>query len=82
VKAFKGFEVKATPVLIINDISIYLHLGDVNYLLEAINKTETFFGNSYYGYKIKKKFAKLLSKKEKKRVELIIENIDNSFFTG
>lgn len=80
--AFKEFEKKPTPVLIINDISIYLHLGDIDYLLEAINKTETFFGNSYYGFKIKKRFARLLSKKEKKRVELIIENIQNSFFTG
>jgi len=81
-KAVQEFEKRPTKVLIVNDISIYLHLGDADYFLEIIDKAETFFGNSYYGYKIKKEFTKLLNKKEIKKVDLLIKNIKNSFFTG
>jgi hypothetical protein len=81
-KAIQDFKKKPNPVLIINDISIYLHLGDVNYLLEIIGKADTFFGNTYYGSKINRKFARLLSIRETKKVEFLINRIKNSFFTG
>jgi len=70
-----------TKVLIMNDMSIYLHLGDKKFLLNVINSTPTFFGNSYFGTKIKKSFGKLLSLKEKKRVEFFINHIPNSLHT-
>ncbi len=70
-----------TPVLIINDISLYLHLGSNKYLINTINKSNTFFGNSYYGTSIVRKFSNLLSIKEKKRVEFLIKNVDNPFVT-
>jgi len=71
-----------TPFLIINDMSIYLHLGSKTTLLEIIKKSSTFLGNAYYGTSIKSKFSGLLSVLEKKRVEYFIKNIDNSFYTG
>jgi hypothetical protein len=71
-----------TKVLIMNDISIYLHIGNKNTLLNAINSAHTFFGNSYYGIKIKKSFCALLSLKEKSRVEFLINNIPNSILTS
>jgi len=70
-----------TPVLIINDISLFLHLGSNKYLINTINKSDTFFGNSYYGSSISSKFSKLLSIKEKRKVESLIKNIENSFKT-
>ena len=70
-----------TKVLIMNDISIHLHLGDKKFLLNTINNSQTFFGNSYYGIKIKKSFSTLLSLKEKKRVEFLITHIKNSILT-
>jgi len=70
-----------TPVLIINDISLFLHLGSSKYLINTIDKSDTFFGNSYYGTSIKSKFSKLLSIIEKKKVEFLIRNIENSFTT-
>ncbi|GAG03312.1 MAG: hypothetical protein ACTSPU_02255 [Promethearchaeota archaeon] len=70
-----------TPVLIINDISIYLHLGSNKYLINTINKSVTFFGNSYYGSSISSKFSKLISIKEKRKVESLIKNVENSFTT-
>jgi hypothetical protein len=70
-----------TPVLIINDISLFLHLGSNKYLINTINKSDTFFGNAYYGSSISSKFSKLLSVKEKIRVESLIKNVENSFAT-
>jgi len=70
-----------TPVLIINDISLFLHLGRNEYLINTINKSNTFFGNTYYGSSISSKFSKLLSLIEKKKVEFLIKYIENSFST-
>jgi hypothetical protein len=70
-----------TPVLIINDISLYLHLGSNKYLINTINKSNTFFGNSYYGSSISSKFSKLISIKEKRKVESLIKIVENSFTT-
>lgn len=69
---------KPTPFLIINDLSIYLHKGNKEYLLSTINKSTTFFGNSYYGYSISSKYSKLLNIKERKQVEYLIKNMDHS----
>jgi hypothetical protein len=38
-----------TPVLIINDVSIYLHLGGIHLLLAAIKKSKTALINGYAG---------------------------------
>ncbi|TFG23277.1 MAG: hypothetical protein EU533_03350 [Promethearchaeota archaeon] len=81
-KSLKIFNENPTKLLIMNDISIYLHLGDKNYLLNTIQKVNTFLGNSYYGSTIKTGFGCLLSLKEKKRVEFLIKNLDNSILTG
>ncbi|MFX1315923.1 MAG: hypothetical protein ACFE9T_08675 [Promethearchaeota archaeon] len=78
----KEFNQNPTKILIINDISIYLHLGDKKYLLETINKTSTFLGNSYYGRTIKRKFASLLSLRERYYVEYLIKNIESAYLTG
>jgi len=81
-KILNNFKENPTNFLIINDISIYLHLGSKRYILETIFKVNTFFGNSYYGTSIKSKFPTLLSINEKKKVNFLIKNIKNSYFTG
>ncbi len=80
-KALEIFNQKTTDFLIINDISIYLHLGDKSYLLNIIKKASTFCGNSYCGTTIKTGYGKLLSLKEKKRVEFLVKNLNNSILT-
>ncbi|MFX1346288.1 MAG: hypothetical protein ACFFBC_10620 [Promethearchaeota archaeon] len=71
-----------TPVLIINDISIYLHIGNVKPLLEVINRSNTFFGNSYYGSSITRNYATLFSLREKRQIEYLIKKVEKSYFTG
>ncbi len=70
-----------TSMLIINDISIHLHLGDKKRFINVIKTAETFFGNSYYGSSIKRNFAILFSLKEKKKVKYLIKNVDKSYYT-
>lgn len=38
-----------TPILFINDVSMYLQAGKASILLEAVRSAETFFANSYEG---------------------------------
>ncbi|MFX1389220.1 MAG: hypothetical protein ACFE9Z_04045 [Promethearchaeota archaeon] len=82
VKILSEFDRDPTSILIINDISIYLHIGNKNLLMDLIERTETFFGNSYYGTSIKSDFTKLISLREKRLVDYLVKNIDNSYFTG
>jgi hypothetical protein len=81
-QALEEFNQSTTSFLIINDVSIYLHLGDKSFLLNTIKKASTFCGNSYYGDTIKSGYGKLLSLKEKKRVEFLIKNLDNPILTN
>ncbi|MHA2035296.1 MAG: hypothetical protein ACW98X_02620 [Promethearchaeota archaeon] len=81
-KLLEMFNEAPTPILIINDISIYLHIGGLNLLLKAIKNSSTFFGNSYYGSSIKKDYANLFSRREKKQVENLIKEMEKSYTTG
>jgi len=76
------FKENPTPVLIINDISIYLHIGNRKLLLDSIRKVNTFFGNSYYGSSMKSDFTKFFNLREKRLVENLIKKIEFSYFTG
>ena len=77
----ENFNEKSTSFLIINDISIYLHLGNKKYLLETIIKASTFFGNSYYGSSIKCNFATFFSLREKRSVRYLLKRVDNAYIT-
>jgi hypothetical protein len=77
----KSFNDSPTKILIINDISIYLHIGNKNLLLKAIKKSNTFFGNSYYGSSIKSNFATLFSLREKRLVEYIMKKVEFCYQT-
>ncbi len=71
-----------TPILIINDVSIYLHLGSKKTLLNLIKQAKTFFGNTYSGDSIISKTTKLLSILERKKVDFLIKNVNNPIFAG
>ena len=75
------FNEEPTSILIINDISIYLQLGDKKYILDTIKQASTFFGNTYYGSSIKRNFAKIFSKKEKRSVKFLLKRVDKAFTT-
>ncbi len=81
-KILKKYKDNPSSILIINDISIYLHIGNKKLLLGSIEKSNTFFGNSYYGSSIKTDFTALFSLREKRLVEYLVKKIENSYYTG
>ncbi|MFX1446253.1 MAG: hypothetical protein ACFFHV_22880 [Promethearchaeota archaeon] len=81
-KILNEFNKNPTPLLIINDISIYLHIGNKNLLLDSIKKSSTFFGNTYYGLSIQTNFTSLFNLREKRLVEYFVKKMDYSYFTG
>lgn len=80
-KILKQYNESPTSILIVNDISIYLHIGNIKLLLESIKKSNTFFGNSYYGSSINSSFTKLFSLREKRLVQYLIKKVEYSYYT-
>lgn len=80
-KVLESYIKKPTNILIINDISIYLHVGDEKLLLESIKKCNTFFGNTYYGTSIRSNFKSNFSIKERRTIENLLKKVENSFKT-
>lgn len=80
-KALESYIKKPTNILIINDISIYLHVGDEKLLLKSIKKCNTFFGNTYYGTSIRSDFESNFSIKERRTIENLLKKVENSFKT-
>jgi GTPase SAR1 family protein len=54
-----------TSILFVNDVSIYLQMGDLNRLLEAVSLAGTFVANSYEGPTLEDDQQSGLSKREK-----------------
>ncbi|TXT64931.1 MAG: hypothetical protein BAJALOKI3v1_150034 [Promethearchaeota archaeon] len=74
------FEKAPTPYLLINDMSIYLHLGNPAQIIKIVEKSHTFLGNSYYGKTIseKAKFARLFSLKEHLTIKHLLKYFDRA----
>ena len=81
-KILNLFNENPTSILIINDISIFLHIGNKKLLIDSIQKSNTFLGNSYYGSSIKTDFTNIFSLREKRLVEYLVQKIEKSYFTG
>ncbi len=81
-KILKIFYENPTSILIINDISIYLHIGNKKLLLDSIHKSSTFFGNSYYGSSINTDFTWVFSQREKRLVEYLMKKVEYSYSTS
>jgi len=65
-----------TKILIINDLSIYFHAGELSKILYCLNEAETFLANSYYGKTLKNDFKTGISSREKVLVKKLMEYMD------
>jgi len=75
-KLFKIYLSHPTRILVINDLSIFLHRGTVKEIMDIIKESDTFIGNAYYGSRIKDKFDTGIDEVERQRVEELIEYMD------
>ena len=76
-KLFNIYSSNPTKILIINDLTIFLHYGTVDELLNIIKTSKTFIGNAYYGYSIKDRFNTGLDEVERKKVKSLIDHMDS-----
>jgi len=70
-----------TSILIVNDISYYLHLGNKKFVQKIIKESNTFFGNSHYGSSMSKDLNNKFIRREKYCVEFLIKKIDFAYPT-
>jgi len=66
-----------TKILIINDLSIYVHAGPFEDVDACIMESETFIANSYFGKKIDGKFPKIRYRERKFIIDLLrfVDNV-------
>ncbi len=65
-----------TSCLFINDLTIHLHAGDPNLLLEAIRRSETFIGNAYSGSSLAPDHGSGLSARERELLQRVVSVVD------
>lgn len=62
---FDIFKNTPTPILFINDLTIYLHAGSLERLIEVIEMADTFVGNAYEGLGLKEDKGSGISERER-----------------
>ncbi|MEM3381624.1 MAG: hypothetical protein QXI59_00840 [Candidatus Bathyarchaeia archaeon] len=67
---------RPTPILFINDLSIYLQSGRWMKILEAMNRSDTFIANAYYGEALKEDLGTGISEVEKRLVKKLSDRVD------
>ncbi|MGQ9781906.1 MAG: hypothetical protein ACUVQ8_06635 [Nitrososphaeria archaeon] len=67
---------KPTSVLIINDLTIYLHSGEISKVTLCMNSAKTFIANAYYGEYLKDDKGSNISSRERALVESISSKCD------
>lgn len=72
----KSYLSSPTSHLFVNDLTMHLHAGDVDLLLEAIRQSVTFVGNAYSGSALAPDHGSGLSKRESELLQRVIGAVD------
>lgn len=72
----KKFLLKPTPLLFINDVSIYLQAWGIEKILLAMNKSQTFIANGYFGKRLEADFGTGISMKEHMMMRRLMQVMD------
>ena len=65
-----------TSCLFINDLTIHLHAGNPNLILEAVRRSETFIGNAYSGSSLAPDHGSGLSGRERELLQRVVSVVD------
>jgi archaellum biogenesis ATPase FlaH len=74
--AIRAYRKKPTPILFINDLSIYLQSGDISSILELINLPKTLIANGYYGTSLDHDLGTGISKLERSMMDRLCQSMD------
>mgnify|MGYP001106950002 CR=1 FL=1 len=72
----RQFLAALSPILFVNDISIYFHSGTPDLMFEAAERAETFVGNGYYGEYFAFDHGTGVSERERKLMDLFAAKMD------
>lgn len=72
----KLFLENPTEILIVNDITIYFHAGEIEKVFEIMDASKTFIANAYYGSALSEDKGSGLSAREKKLVQILSRKCD------
>lgn len=72
----RSYLASLTPYLFVNDLTIHLHTGDVELLLEAIRKSRTFVGNAYSGTLLEDDRGAGVSRRERQQLRKVAAVVD------
>lgn len=70
------FRASPTPVLFINDVSIYLQMGDLETLWDTVAKAGTIVANGYMGEKLRYDRGSGVSDRERRSMEKLAARFD------
>jgi GTPase SAR1 family protein len=73
---FEEFTKKATDILVVNDITLYLHLGELKTVLECIKLAKTFLATAYYGSKLAEDLGTGISLRERQLTDKLAAFMD------
>ena len=65
-----------TEVLVLNDVTLYLHLGKLETVLRCVRLANTFLTTAYYGSKLAEDLGTGISSKEKQLTDKLAASMD------
>lgn len=74
--ALEEYEAEPTPILFVNDVSIYLQSGFDEPVSSAMRAAETFIANGYYGRVLESAFGTHVSDTERRLMEKLVRSVD------
>lgn len=75
-RTLKEFIHDPSSILIINDVSIYYHVGDLGLIVDAIKLCKTFVGNAYFNGFIEDRFSTGISINEHEMTKILMSFMD------
>jgi GTPase SAR1 family protein len=73
---FNEFIRNATDILVINDITLYLHSGELETILECVKLAKTFLATAYYGSKLAEDLGTGISLRERRLTDRLAAFMD------
>ncbi len=65
-----------TRILLVNDLSIYLHAGNISKIMELIDVAETFMATAYEGRRLEDDKGSGITEKERRLLSILKDNVD------
>ncbi|RLE90046.1 MAG: hypothetical protein DRN04_15645 [Thermoprotei archaeon] len=76
-KIISKYLVNPTEILVINDLTLYLHAGSLELIDECIMLSKTFIANAYYGHELSFNYGTGITAKERSLIMELVKYMDN-----